>query len=193
MDESIQKPFIPWSGTVELSFDLINIFNPYSGGFGEMKFNRVSILMSLIVFGMIFGLSGCGGGNTSSKASATSVKLPEDDPTFSGQVHIVKMKGDHTGFYFEPAELTIKPGDKVVWKMISGGPHNVLFEDQGLPEGARSVLKGNNKLASDYYSAPGTTYEIHFTKDYPPGEYKYICVPHVSAGMRGVIRVKKRK
>src|SRR5688500_17458209 len=42
----------------------------------------------------------------------------------TGKVHEVKMLGAR----FEPATITIRPGDSVKWVLVSGGPHDVAFD-----------------------------------------------------------------
>ena len=41
----------------------------------------------------------------------------------------MKMIGDATGYKFVPADITVKQGDAVKFVMVSGGPHNVAFQN----------------------------------------------------------------
>ncbi|PSP62394.1 halocyanin [Halobacteriales archaeon QH_8_64_26] len=72
---------------------------------------------------------------------------------------------------FEPAEVQISPGDTIKWTWESGG-HNVAPE---------SGDWGHQPIESQ-----GFTYEHTFES---AGENPYVCTPHASAGMKGVITV----
>jgi plastocyanin len=72
---------------------------------------------------------------------------------------------------FEPAEVQISPGDTIRWVWESGG-HNVAPE---------SGDWGHQPLEN-----AGFTYEHTFES---AGENPYVCTPHASAGMEGVITV----
>ncbi|HKW47882.1 MAG TPA: plastocyanin/azurin family copper-binding protein, partial [Gemmatimonadaceae bacterium] len=77
-------------------------------------------------------------GTTDSAATATSTAATataqpstgssetETAAPISGQTVEVKMLQDAQGSYrFDPADVTIKPGDGVKFIMVSGAPHNV--------------------------------------------------------------------
>lgn len=92
-------------------------------------------------------------------------------------VHIVKMAMDAEGKnFFDPAELTIKVGDRVRW-VNDSGVHDVT--SMKIPEGATA-------FKSELFTAPGMTFEHTFTV---PGEYGYVCTPHEASGMIGKIVV----
>ena len=60
----------------------------------------------------------------------------------TGAVHEVQMVLNDAGEYrYVPDELTIKVGDTVRWINASGGPHNVAFRVDGIPEGAADVAR----------------------------------------------------
>jgi len=139
---------------------------------------------------LVIGLVGCGGGETAVETTSAESSVEEEPAPEVGEVHTVKMVGDHTGFYFEPEKITIEPGDKIIWEMVSGAPHNVSFRNQEIPDGAKPVLQEADKFVSANFSVPGQTYEIHFTEDYPAGEYNYLCEPHVSSDMRGKVVIE---
>lgn len=87
---------------------------------------------------------------------------------------------------FDPAEVTIHIGDTVVWRNTSVLIHTVTDdaskavrpEDAGLPKGAKPWNSGQLK--------PGGSFSRTFTV---PGEYRYFCIPHEAAGMKGALRV----
>jgi plastocyanin len=72
---------------------------------------------------------------------------------------------------FEPAEVQISPGDTIKWIWESGG-HNVSPESG---DWGHQPTEGQ-----------GFTYEHTFESG---GENPYVCTPHASAGMEGVITV----
>jgi plastocyanin len=143
----------------------------------------------------LFALPAC----NNSKAEPTSAPADAKPKAeaFTGQVHEVKMRGTVSptpGFFFEPAEITVKQGDKVKFTMIDGGPHNVSFNSAmpGLtkvPDGAKMVLENRGQLVGALLQAPGQTTEILFGKDLPCGEYNFVCDPHAPLGMKGKITV----
>jgi plastocyanin len=87
---------------------------------------------------------------------------------------------------FDPDNVTVPKGTKVTWKNNSGTAHTATDDpskasnsaDVSLPSGAKSWDSGNID--------PGQSYSYTFDT---PGTYKYVCVPHESAGMLGTITV----
>src|SRR5205814_5806195 len=75
-------------------------------------------------------------GSTSGAATATGTAAP-----VTGAWHEVKMLGDEKGYRFDPENVTVKAGDGVRWVMISGGPHNVAF--QNVSGAAKTQLSSN--------------------------------------------------
>ena len=77
-------------------------------------------------------------------------------------------------------KVTIKAGESVEWTNNAGFPHNIVFDEDNVPEGV-NVEKLSRE---DYLNAPGETYKLKFEK---AGEYGYYCEPHQGAGMKGKI------
>merc|ERR1719310_2358686 len=95
----------------------------------------------------------------------------------------VKLGSDTGGLNFVPDSVTIKAGGTVQWVNNAGFPHNIVFDEDNVPEGVAA-----DKLSrEDYLNAPGETYELKFEK---AGEYGYYCEPHQGAGMKGTIVVQ---
>jgi len=91
--------------------------------------------------------------------------------------------GDDVGnLKFIPAEVKICKGDTVLWTSGKAGPHNVVFDEGGVPAGvdAEDISK------AEYFSNEGDTWEQTFEV---AGTYSYYCVPHRGAGMQGKIIV----
>lgn len=128
-------------------------------------------------------LGGCGE-SPEGGASAPAAPAP-----FTGTVHEVKMRGTAKGYFYEPAQLSIKLGDKVRFVMVDGGPHNVNFTGQKIPGGATTILEKDGNLLGVMLQAPGQAAEIVFAKPLPVGDYHYVCDPHAALGMKGKISV----
>ena len=113
----------------------------------------------------------------------------------AGTVHEVKMLVTAAGEYrFDPANITVKQGDAVKWVMVSGGPHNVQFDEAAIPAAAKGQLRANmpnmlTELGSPMMMNNGETYQISFA-NIPAGNYPYVCQPHIAMNMKGVVTVQ---
>ncbi len=108
--------------------------------------------------------------------------------------HTVRMEQQGAKYAFVPANFTIKAGDIVEFENISGGPHNVVFDKDHIPAGAREVLnhamaRRQGDLMGPFLSQPHEKYTITFTGA-PKGKYDYYCLPHRALGMVGSITVE---
>ena len=153
-----------------------------------------------------FALAACSGGEsngsdtaapaagTDTAATATATPTTGGTPApITGTTHTVRMVGDDKGYRFEPADITVKAGDGIKFEMVSGGPHNVAF-DQAAVGAAASALAANmpnqqSPLSSPYFMNAGESYTISFA-NVPAGKYEYVCTPHLAMGMKGVITVQ---
>ena len=59
----------------------------------------------------------------------------------AAETYTVKMGTDNGLLKFEPAELTIKPGDTVKWVNNKLSPHNVVFDKTTVSEAFASKAK----------------------------------------------------
>lgn len=112
----------------------------------------------------------------------------------TGKTWEVKMVGDATTYKYEPAELTIAPGDGIKFIMVSNGPHNVAFDPATLPAAAKAQLMANmteqvTELSGKYLQAPNEEYVISFA-GVPAGTYDFFCTPHMAMNMKGKVTVK---
>ena len=165
-----------------------------------MRFN------GLVLVATFATLSACGGGGDkagtdTSAAAQPAAGAPSSAATgtaagatapVTGTWHEVKMLGDEKGYKFEPQDVVVKQGDGVRWIMVSGGPHNVAFQD--VPAAARAQLAANmpnqiSDLSSPMLLNPNEKYEMSFAK-VPAGKYGYICTPHIATNMRGSVTVQ---
>ena len=158
----------------------------------------------LVLVAAVAALSACGGGgetaNTDTTATAgtgTATTPAAGTATgtaapVTGTVHEVKMIGDEKGYRFDPADITIKAGDGIKWVMVSGGPHNVQFEN--IAADVKAQLSANmpnqlSDLSSPMLINPNETYEVSFA-NVKPGKYAYVCTPHLANNMRGSVTVQ---
>jgi plastocyanin len=98
-------------------------------------------------------------------------------PTTEGNTVVVGPDGQYV---YEPAELTVAPGESVTWSWASAN-HNVVPSSQ--PDDAN--WSGTEGGASETYD-DGYTYEYTFET---PGTYEYYCSPHEGLGMIGTVVV----
>lgn len=99
----------------------------------------------------------------------------------------VKMGSDSGLLVFEPAKLSVKPGDTVTWVNNKMAPHNVIFDANQIP-GDKGLA---DKIShSQLTFAPGENYSTTFSADMPTGDYGYYCAPHRGAGMVGTITLE---
>src|SRR5512138_143004 len=96
-----------------------------------MRVLGVALLSGVVLLGA------CGGGESQKAATDSAAMTPAATPAptsamaaapVTGTVHVVNMVGDATGYRFEPANITVKPGDGIKFVNVSGGPHNVAFD-----------------------------------------------------------------
>jgi plastocyanin len=164
-----------------------------------MRFNGVVLVAAAVA------MSACGGGgdragtDTSAAGSTAAAVTPSTGAPATGTAapvtgtwHEVRMVGDEKGYRFEPVDVTVKAGDGVRWTMVSGGPHNVSF--QNVAADAKAQLSANmpnqlSDLSSPMLLNPNEKYEVSFA-GVKPGKYDYICTPHIANNMRGSVTVQ---
>jgi plastocyanin len=104
-------------------------------------------------------------------------------PAFAAETKKVKMGSDSGQLVFVPDEIKICKGDTVSWVNNKGGPHNVVFEEEGLPKGVdKDDISMDDQLGDE-----GDTYDKKFDT---PGTYNYYCEPHAGGGMKATLIVE---
>jgi plastocyanin len=108
-------------------------------------------------------------------------------------VRLIANPANHV-YRFEPEEVVASPGDVLVFQAVSGAPHSVVFEGQGLSPGVRGAFNNamparSGDLSSTVLTASGSEYRMTVPQ-VPPGSYPYYCLPHRAYDMRGTLRVK---
>jgi len=98
------------------------------------------------------------------------------DRTGQSEVTVqVGAEGNGGNFAFDPAAVRVDAGTTVVWEWTGqGAQHNVKAE-----EGA--------EFESELVTEAGFTFEQTFDGS---GVVKYVCTPHRSLGMKGVVDVQ---
>ncbi|KAH7690102.1 plastocyanin protein [Dioscorea alata] len=96
----------------------------------------------------------------------------------------VLLGGSDGTLAFVPSEFKVAAGEKIVFKNNAGFPHNVVFDEDGVPSGVDASKISMSE--EDLMNAPGETYSVTLDK---PGNYEFYCSPHQGAGMKGVVTV----
>jgi len=146
--------------------------------------------VTAMVAGVAMVLAACGGAKTDA-ANPDSANAAAA-PAATGTTHVVDMVMEGTAYKFVPADITIKAGDAIVFKGISGAAHNIVFWKDSLPAGAEAVLTaampdGTAPLSSKMV-VDGDSTIVSFAGA-PTGRYPMYCLPHLAMGMTGSITV----
>ena len=101
---------------------------------------------------------------------------------------------------FDPVEITISPGDTLVWVNRGTIGHSVTAYDDGIPDdadyfasggfdaegAARRAYQTGDTASGDITS--GSRYQHTFDAE---GAYDYFCIPHENLGMVGSVTVEE--
>ena len=121
---------------------------------------------SLALLAGCAGLTGGSGGGGTDPADVEPVDRTGRD---TAEVAV----GAGNGLAFEPANVRVDPGTTVVWTWTGeGGGHNVVDVD--------------GTFESELTDEAGHTFEHTFEE---PGPVEYVCTPHQTQGMRGIVDV----
>ena len=160
-----------------------------------MRVLGVALLSGVVLLGA------CGGGETPPADTATTA-APAATPAptgaamaapITGTIHEVKMVGDAQGYRYEPANITVKPGDGIKFIMVTGGPHNVAFDPATIPADQKDQLFANMPESMDGNSPMFMTPNQEWTLslgNIKPGKYPFHCTPHLAMNMKGEITVQ---
>lgn len=170
------------------------------------RLSRRTVLRSTAVAVAGVGLAGCsggGGGDDTGNEEATEEESGDDgdgggngggdapdfdgffddtdnydgvvDETGSDQVTVqVGTEANGGNFGFSPAAVRVSQGTEVVWEWTGqGSSHNVVHED--------------GEFESELTDEEGHTFSHTFDST---GNFKYVCTPHESLGMKGAVVVE---
>jgi plastocyanin len=142
---------------------------------------------TLKLFALVSFLGACSDRNANESAAPATdpaqgvEQAAPDAAPASGNVIEVRMVTDDKGNYFEPAEVTAKPGDVVRFTLVSG-VHNVSFA--GDPHAAAAGLPGPSQILQ----LPGQSHDVPVSM--AAGGYTFQCDPHAALGMVGKLTVE---
>ena len=100
-------------------------------------------------------------------ATATTRATITPSPSPTPAVAVIEM-GDN---FFDPAQLTVKVGTTVTWKVVGQSTHDLAARDGSFV---------NNTMSF------GQTFSFTFAK---AGRYAYVCTQHEGDGMTGEVTV----
>jgi plastocyanin len=109
-------------------------------------------------------------------------------PSAAADTYTIKLGSDKGMLAFEPAKLTVKPGDTIQWVNNKVPPHNVVFDAGQNPAKSADLAKALSH--KQLMMSPGQITETTFPADAAPGTYTFYCEPHRGAGMVGKITVE---
>lgn len=115
----------------------------------------------------------------------------------TGTVHEIRMtrgEGGHT-FGFVPARIVARPGDVLLFRVTSGSPHSVVFEQADMTPAAiglwtAAMPRRVAPLTSPILVDAGLEYPI-VVPDVPPGRYRFFSLPRLAYDMRGEVEVTR--
>jgi plastocyanin len=165
--------------------------------------------VSTIAAGLAVMLAACGGEKKAPAAEGSAMNpAPAAEaapapaaaaaaaaPATTGATVDVSMVLEGTAYKYVPAELTVKAGDVIKFKNVSGGPHNVAFKAGAIPAGSESAIDaalGANKmgpLTGSLVVEQDGIYTLG-TSGFPAGKYDFACTPHEALGMKGKLTVQ---
>lgn len=132
-------------------------------------------------------LAACGGEKKEEAAehaaqpSAATAGGDEIKPAPGGKVREVELYTNEKGNYFEPKEISARPGDVIEFELKSG-VHNINFLADSNPG------KAGLPRPSDMLQLPDQKYYLYV--DMATGKYYFQCDPHALLGMIGYLTVK---
>ena len=104
-------------------------------------------------------------------------------------VHEIRMTSR-----FVPGRTVARAGDTLRFINQSGGPHNIQFFADSMPEEARLLLERAMPgatiapLSSPLLITENDRYDIAVPA-LAPGRYPFVCLPHFGSGMLGTLEV----
>jgi plastocyanin len=109
------------------------------------------------------------------------------------EIHLV-AEPDRESYRFEPSSIKAKPGDVLQFRVMSGAPHNVVFERAGLTEPVHqawntALPRRAGDLSGPLLGRNGMTYRV-VVPQVPAGTYRFFCLTHRAYDERGEVVVR---
>ena len=101
---------------------------------------------------------------------------------------------DAESYRYEPASIAVKAGDVLLFRVVSGAPHNIAFEPGAMNEATRQAWSDALPHRTAELSGPllvrtGMTYRV-VVPTVPAGTYRYFCLTHRAYDERGEIVIR---
>lgn len=152
--------------------------------------------------GVAVVLAACSGGEKGNEAGndqaaamdTTAAAAPAAAPATNGATHDVDMTMVNGQPRYQPETITAKPGDVIVFHNKEGGPHNVSFWQDSIPQGAASAITipdNMGPLTSQLVVEQGGEIRVTLGANAPAGTYMFYCQPHLAQGMHGQLQVQQ--
>ena len=90
-------------------------------------------------------------------------------PTAAADTYQVKLGSDKGMLQFQPAKLSVKPGDTIEWVNNKVPPHNVVFDNAQNPSKSADLAKGLSH--KQLLMTPGQSVKTTIPADAPAGDY----------------------
>jgi plastocyanin len=111
------------------------------------------------------------------------------------ETQVVRLIADPSKdvYRFEPAVIAAHPNDILVFRVMSGAPHSIVFEGGEMSAGVRgafntALVGRSGDLSSPLLTATGKDYRL-VVPQVPAGRYRFYCLPHRAYDMRGELVV----
>lgn len=127
-------------------------------------------------------------------APATAQRNNRGRKPVSREIRLIHEHGEEA-YRFQPARVTVHPGDTLVFRVMGGPPHNIVIAADSLSPRVRSAwnaaLPGRvGDLSGPLLTAVGQRYRV-VVPAVPPGSYRYYCLSHRAYDESGVVTVSK--
>jgi plastocyanin len=106
----------------------------------------------------------------------------------------LQVNPEREQYRFAPARTVARPGDVLVFKVVSGAPHSIVFDPAGMSPEAHEALNAalprrTADLSSPLLTTDGAEYRM-ILPSLPRGTYRFYCLPHRAYDMRGELRIQ---
>jgi len=106
----------------------------------------------------------------------------------------LQVNPEREQYRFVPARTVARSGDVLVFKVVSGAPHSIVFDAAGLSPEAHDALNAalprrTADLSSPLLTTDGAEYRM-ILPPLPKGTYRFYCLPHRAYDMHGELRIQ---
>ena len=110
-------------------------------------------------------------------------------------VHEIRLEHDAVKqeYRFNPAAMTARAGDILVFKVTGGGDHGIAFEDAMSPGSRAALSAAMPRRVADLSGpliGPRSEYRITVPAGRTAGSYRFYCLPHRAYDEVGTLTIK---